>query len=135
MGHPNAKFVGKRRKAVIARLKEGYSVEELKEAILGCKGDPFYSKGQNDHKTVYDDLELICRDGTKVEKFIAKYKQPVLLQDENRSNGNGHRQQYRSASERQAESIRKTKASIKKELAEVFDIEGYFGIESDGDGT
>lgn len=64
----NAKLTGKREKAVLKRLAEGYTVEHIKQAIDGCKRSPFHM-GQNENKTVYDDLELICRDGGNLEKF------------------------------------------------------------------
>ena len=55
---------------VEARLKEGYSVEQIKTAILGCSKTPF-NMGQNADGKVWDDLELICRNGENVERFHA----------------------------------------------------------------
>ncbi|MCI0699318.1 hypothetical protein L0337_45860, partial [candidate division KSB1 bacterium] len=69
MDHPLAKLTKERRRKVQMRLKEGYTVEQLKQAIDGNKASPFH-QGQNDHGTKYDDLELICRKGAQVEKFI-----------------------------------------------------------------
>lgn len=68
MGHPQAK-PGPRRNKVLARLREGYSVAQLKRAIAGCAASPHHM-GKNDRKQRYDDLTLICRDGAKVEWFI-----------------------------------------------------------------
>mgnify|MGYP007037526168 FL=1 len=62
-------FGTKRKRAVLNRLKGGYEVEQLKDAIRGCKASP-YHQGHNSRGTVYDDLELICRDETKVDNFI-----------------------------------------------------------------
>jgi hypothetical protein len=59
----------KRKKAVIARLKEGYTVEQLKQAVDGCLLSPWH-RGQNPSGVTYDDLELICRDATKVDQFV-----------------------------------------------------------------
>ena len=59
----------KRLKAVKARLAEGYSITELRRAIEGCALSP-HNQGQNDRGTKYDDLELICRSGEQVERFI-----------------------------------------------------------------
>ncbi len=67
--HPQAKLDPKRYRVVVARLKDGYSVDQLKLAIDGCKKSPHHM-GENDRHTVYDDLELICRDGAHVDKFI-----------------------------------------------------------------
>lgn len=64
------KFTPGRRKAVLARLKEGYTVERLKRAILGCAGSEFHVKGG------HTDLTLICRNGEKVEQFEARPEPP-----------------------------------------------------------
>ena len=64
----NSILNAKRDKAVKARLKEGYTVDQIKLAILGCSMTP-HNMGQNDNNKKYNDLELICRDGTNVERF------------------------------------------------------------------
>lgn len=69
MGHQTARLDAKREKAIKGRLSDGYSVADLCRAVDGCRYDPF-SQGANDRQTVYDDIELICRDGPKVDKFI-----------------------------------------------------------------
>jgi hypothetical protein len=71
LSHPRAVLDAKREKAILARLKDGFSVADLKAAVDGCKADPF-SMGQNDRNQVYDDIALICRDASHVEKFIRK---------------------------------------------------------------
>lgn len=63
-----AKLTDKRSKKIKARLKDGYSAEQIKRAILGCSFSAFH-RGENETSTVYDDLELICRDGAKLEFF------------------------------------------------------------------
>lgn len=78
LNHPKSVMDSKRLKAINARLKDGYSVDDLTAAIRGCKLTP-YNMGENDRKQVYDDIELICRDATHVENFIARVSQ----------NGNG----------------------------------------------
>jgi hypothetical protein len=75
MGHPRAILDAKRAKAVAARLKDGFSVEALCEAVRGCKASEFH-QGANDRRTVYDDLTLICRDAAQVEKFIGIAARP-----------------------------------------------------------
>lgn len=75
-----AKLTDKRKKCVEARLKEGYTVNQIKKAIEGCAKSPHHM-GQNDSGTVYDDLTLICRTGDKLEQFannIAKHS-PIYL--------------------------------------------------------
>lgn len=64
------KFAGKRRALVLARLRDGYSEDELKRAIDGCAATD-WNMGR-DPKTsgrVYNDLTLICRDAERVERF------------------------------------------------------------------
>jgi hypothetical protein len=73
MGHATAKFTDDRRLKVAARLREGYSVADLHRAIDGCKACP-HNQGENDRGTVFDGLDLICRNGAKVEHFMAQAK-------------------------------------------------------------
>jgi len=63
-----AKLTAQRKRKIEGRLREGYTVEDLCKAIDGVA----YSKhhrGENDEGRVWDDLELICRDGSHVEMF------------------------------------------------------------------
>jgi hypothetical protein len=59
-------FNGKRRKAVLARLDGGRSVDELKQAVDGAKIDA--TTGPNGVR--HDDLEFICREDQHVLRFI-----------------------------------------------------------------
>lgn len=67
--HPRASLTVERRRAIKDRLAN-YSVPDIQAAIDGCLKSP-YHMGLNDKNTVYDDIELICRNDTKLEKFIA----------------------------------------------------------------
>lgn len=71
LNHERAQLDAKRTKAIKARLKDGYSVADLCLAVDGCAKSP-YHMGQNDSRAVYSDIELICRDGPKVDSFIKK---------------------------------------------------------------
>jgi uncharacterized protein YdaU (DUF1376 family) len=71
MGHSGARLVAKRTRAISDRLREGYTVDQLKLAIDGCKASEWH-QGKNDAGTVYDEITLICRDGPKVEDFIKR---------------------------------------------------------------
>lgn len=71
MNHQDAILDNKRSRAIAARLKEGHSVDKLKQAIDGCKSSPWH-QGKNNRQTVYDDIELICRDSKHVEEFITR---------------------------------------------------------------
>lgn len=70
MGKPLAKLTAGRRTKVEARLKL-FSVEDIKRAIRGCKSSAFHM-GQNDSGTLYNSLELICRNDEKIEFFMEK---------------------------------------------------------------
>lgn len=63
-----SKMTPKRMKAIKARLKEGYTLEQVKSSIDGCRRDPF-SMGHNDRGKPFNDIELICRTGEKLESF------------------------------------------------------------------
>lgn len=65
----NAKLTDKRRKCIMARIKDGYHVAEIKRAIDNCSRSPHHM-GRNDTGTVYNDLTLICRSGDKLEWFM-----------------------------------------------------------------
>jgi len=69
-GHNGAKLDDKRRSAIAARLKNGYSVRDLKRAVDGCIASPWH-QGQNGNRRKYDDIELICRNASKVDQFVA----------------------------------------------------------------
>jgi len=66
-----------RRKKINARLEEGYSVEDLKRAVLGCLGNDYNVEGG------YIDIALICRNSQKVEQYIAWFnKRKKVIQKE-----------------------------------------------------
>lgn len=71
MNKPSAltKLTPKRVTAIKNRLKDGYTPEQIKAAIVGCSKDGF-SMGQNDRNKAFNDIELICRTGEKLEGFI-----------------------------------------------------------------
>lgn len=63
-----SKLTKEREKNVTARLKDGYTVEQIKLSIVGCSKTP-HNMGQNENGKSYNDLELICRTGTNLERF------------------------------------------------------------------
>jgi hypothetical protein len=67
--HPRAKLDAKREKKIRERLADGYTVGELCQAVDGIAKSRHHM-GDNDTRTIYDDIELICRDASKVDKFI-----------------------------------------------------------------
>ncbi len=68
LGHTKAKFTRDKKGKIVARLKEGFSVDELKRAIDGCAASS-YHMGDNDNGKTYDSISLIFRNAEKVESF------------------------------------------------------------------
>ena len=65
------KLTPKRIRSISNRLKDGYTVDQIKTAIKNCSTDPF-SMGQNGRGKSFNDIELICRSGEKLESFFEK---------------------------------------------------------------
>jgi uncharacterized protein YdaU (DUF1376 family) len=77
MGKNNSsKFNAKRKAAVKSRLKEGYTAEQIIQAIDGCAVTP-HNMGQNDRGELFNDLELICRNGSNVERFAGNLSKVI----------------------------------------------------------
>lgn len=70
--HPKSRIApsGDEGKKIHARLKEGFTVEDLCNAIDGCHLSPHHC-GKNDTGTKYQSLELIVRNSSKVNQFLA----------------------------------------------------------------
>jgi len=71
-GHPHAKLTSDRRTKIRARLSDGYTVEDVRRAIGGAAVAAFV----DDRGKRHDDLELICRNGSKLESFMARASKP-----------------------------------------------------------
>jgi hypothetical protein len=67
--HPTAKPTPERITAVMARLRDGYSAAEVRKAIDGAKHGAYIDKESGKK---FDDLALICRNGSKLEDFIQR---------------------------------------------------------------
>jgi len=70
-GKSQAKFTIQRREKVRSRLRAGYSEAAIRRAIDFVCSDPWHTGGNSDGK-VYVDLELICRNDTKLEQYIER---------------------------------------------------------------
>lgn len=70
LGHPRARLDAARERKIVARLNDGYTEEDLADAIEGCALSEWH-RGANDRCAVYDDIELICRDAKHVDQFLA----------------------------------------------------------------
>lgn len=76
----STKLTSGRKSKIQARLREGYTIETLKNAVRGCAASPFHN-GDNDRGKKYLDIELICRSGEKVESFEADYLRSLQAKD------------------------------------------------------
>ena len=70
-GIKGAKLTDGRRKRITARLKEGYTVEQLKACVNGYLTDPFYLGTKQGSKTRYTGLDTIFQSGERVERGVA----------------------------------------------------------------
>ncbi|MCE0723989.1 hypothetical protein [Legionella resiliens] len=79
MNHPRAKLDSKRKRVIEKALKLGFTIDEVKQSIDGCKNTPF-NMGQNDRQQIYDDITLILRDAEHIERFITNANKQVIEQ-------------------------------------------------------
>ena len=75
MNHPKAKLDAKRKRFIKQALKLGYGKDDLLKAIDGCAKSPF-NMGKNDRGEIYDDLCLILRDASKIDRFMKMFISP-----------------------------------------------------------
>jgi hypothetical protein len=85
--HPKSKIDAKRLKLIRVAL-QSYSVEQLCQSISGYKKSPHHM-GQNDRKTVYDDIEIFLRDAKHIDAGIkfAEAQGPANWKDDPRYRG------------------------------------------------
>lgn len=67
-GKQRSKFTPERRRVIRSRLRDGFTAQDIRRAIDGCKASDFHS-GINDRNQLYNDLLLILRNGAKLEQF------------------------------------------------------------------
>jgi len=67
--HRNAKLDAKRASKIRARLREGFTTDQLKTALRGAKLDGWLM-GENPDGKVYDGLESLLKDAAKVERLL-----------------------------------------------------------------
>lgn len=66
---PKARLDERRRRLIHARLHDGYSVDDLQLACLGCRASSFHM-GENDRHMRFCSIDLICRSAENVDKFM-----------------------------------------------------------------
>jgi hypothetical protein len=67
---PRSRLDRKRSARIRSRLAEGFSPEDLMQAIRNRRNDPFLM-GRNDTGRVYDGIETLLRDAAQVERLMA----------------------------------------------------------------
>jgi hypothetical protein len=65
-----------RKSKIAARLRDGYTVEQLKQAIDGCAKSTFHA-GDNDRGQRYDDLTTSLKSGASVSQHIDRLTAPA----------------------------------------------------------
>jgi hypothetical protein len=75
-GHPNAKLDSKRRARIRARMREGFTNEQLFDALEGAKFDRFLMGEDKNSSRVYDGIETLLRDRAQVERLIELKRSP-----------------------------------------------------------
>lgn len=63
------KMTPRRKKYINDRIEDGYTVEEIKQAIVNCSHIP-HNMGLNDNRKRYNSIELICRSPEKLEYYL-----------------------------------------------------------------
>ena len=74
MNKPKAQFTADRKRLIEKRLKDGYTIDDLMQAIDGCKKDP-HCQGRNDTGTVYDALETAIGSARKIDMYMGRATQ------------------------------------------------------------
>jgi hypothetical protein len=67
--HRAAKLTTERARCIMARLRDGYTEAEIRKAIDGAAVAAFVN---DENGQRYDDLTLICRNGSKLESFMER---------------------------------------------------------------
>lgn len=106
MNHPKS-HLDKKRTLAIRKALEKYSIDDLRQAIDGCAKTP-HNMGQNDRGEIYDDIELIFRDASHIDRFMRNCLIiiPGNQHGTNQSNFNKNQFKPRTAGER-TDAIRK----------------------------
>ncbi len=76
-GKPKAKLDDKRRN-LIEKAIEAYSVEDLCDSISGYRNSPHHT-GQNERQTVYDEISLFLRDASHIDAGLRFHSKPQGL--------------------------------------------------------
>lgn len=81
LDHPRAVLDAKRRRCIEWALKN-YPARDVADAILGLSESP-YHRGDNETGTKYDDITLVFRDATHLERFRDQHRCPPVARGKN----------------------------------------------------
>jgi hypothetical protein len=93
MGHPRAQIGPMRRTVIRKALMMGYTADDLRVAVVGCKFSSFHQGANENHET-FDDIELICRNEKNIDKFLRAGEQRIrsmISQDQEQRASEGHK--------------------------------------------
>ena len=65
---PGRTRLDQKRRRTISRALEAHPVEDVLDAVVGWRHEPFYC-GENDRGRAFNDLGLLLRDAEHVERF------------------------------------------------------------------
>lgn len=120
--HPREKLNAQKRKLIRQRLKDGYTISDLRTAILGIHNTP-HNLGDNDRRTKYLGLHISLRH-ENIDRFIEAGEEVIKLREKlkrKRLNKNARisrpiaEEQEVSQEEREKEAA-EFRAMVKKEL-------------------
>jgi len=74
--HPTRTRLDDKRRRVITRALAAHPVEDVLDAVVGWRHEPFYC-GENDRGRPFNDLGLLLRDAEHVERFRDLVRQQV----------------------------------------------------------
>jgi uncharacterized protein YdaU (DUF1376 family) len=114
MVSPKSKLDKDRESLINKSLKLGYSVEDLKSAINGCRASP-HNMGANDRSTKYNGLNVILKNADNIDRFISAEKLRGTNDQQNQFSGG---QRGGSHSDRPRSAVDRIDAAIARELAE-----------------
>ena len=79
--HPRSNLDDKRKKLITDALKNGYTEDQLIEAIRGCTNTP-HNMGINDRGEKYDGLHVILKSADQIDRFINNFHTPPTPKNE-----------------------------------------------------
>jgi hypothetical protein len=117
LNHPKAKLDNKRRSLIVAALKMGYTIDELKKAIDGISKTP-HNMGRNDRGEVYDGLHVLFRNSEQIERFMRNADSPPTPQS--KYTQTGQKKTFVQKNQEQVEMMREVTAKYFPKFSKYF---------------